>query len=408
MTLTQVSKFDAPTAGRGTPNPAPKPALKARIKAAAAVAAKHADRIDAEALFPTEAFEAIRAHGLLSLLVPAELGGEGASMSDVADVCFALGQACASTGMIYAMHQTKLACITRHGLESEWHREFLRRVADEQLLLASSTTEGQGGGNVRSSAAAVQYDGEAISLERAATCISYGLQADGLVTTARRANDAADSDQVLLVLHEQDYTLDKIQGWNTMGMRGTCSSGFLVKAKGVAAQILPEPYEKIHLQTMVPTAHMLWGSVWAGIAACSVERARQFLRNAARQAEGRLPPGAAHFTNASAGLKALRGLIGAALRRFESSDPKAAALPSLEFQTSMTLLKVEASERAVEIALTALRACGLSGYRNDGAFSVSRNLRDALSSPIMINNDRILANLGSASLLEEAPASLFD
>ena len=38
------------------------------------------------------------------------------------------------------------------------------------------------------------------------------------------------------------------------------------------------------------------------------------------------------------------------------------------------------------------RACGLAGYRNDGEFSVGRHLRDALSAPIMINNDRILAN----------------
>ena len=43
--------------------------------------------------------------------------------------------------------------------------------------------------------------------------------------------------------------------------------------------------------------------------------------------------------------------------------------------------------------MSAMRACGLSGYRNDGEFSVGRHLRDVLSAPIMINNDRILANL---------------
>ena len=45
------------------------------------------------------------------------------------------------------------------------------------------------------------------------------------------------------------------------------------------------------------------------------------------------------------------------------------------------------------------RACGLSGYRNDGEFSVARHLRDVLSAPIMINNDRILANAASATML---------
>ena len=45
--------------------------------------------------------------------------------------------------------------------------------------------------------------------------------------------------------------------------------------------------------------------------------------------------------------------------------------------------------------MSAMRACGLSGYRNDGEFSVGRHLRDVLSSPIMINNDRILANVAT-------------
>ena len=84
----------------------------------------------------------------------------------------------------------------------------MRRVAAEQLLLASSTTEGQNGGNIRFSTAAVEHAGTEISLVRNATVISYGAQADGIVTIARRANDAAGSDQVLLAITKDDYTLE--------------------------------------------------------------------------------------------------------------------------------------------------------------------------------------------------------
>ena len=56
-----------------------------------------------------------------------------------------------------------------------------------------------------------------------------------------------------------------------------------------------------------------------------------------------------------------------------------------------------------------MQACGLSGYRNDGEFSIGRHLRDVLSSPIMINNDRILANVGDGVAAERrVPASLRD
>ena len=66
----------------------------------------------------------------------------------------------------------------------------------------------------------------------------------------------------------------------------------------------------------------------------------------------------------------------------------------------MNLLKVQASELAVATVMSAMQACGLSGYRNDGDFSIGRHLRDVLSSPIMISNDDIVANVGAASLLK--------
>ena len=80
----------------------------------------------------------------------------------------------------------------------------------------------------------------------------------------------------------------------------------------------------------------------------------------------------------------------------------------MDFQTAINLLKVDASELAVATVLSAMRATGLSGYRNDSDVSMGRALRDVLSSPIMINNDRILASLESATLLSEIPASVRD
>ncbi|MEH2516350.1 hypothetical protein V1279_001923 [Bradyrhizobium sp. AZCC 1610] len=62
----------------------------------------------------------------------------------------------------------------------------MRRVAADELLLASSTTGGQNGGNMRFSSAAVERAGTEISLLRDATVISCGAEADGIITIARR------------------------------------------------------------------------------------------------------------------------------------------------------------------------------------------------------------------------------
>jgi acyl-CoA dehydrogenase len=381
--------------------------LQVHVEKAAAVAAEHAAAVDSASRFPNESFAAIKAQRLLGILVPKTLGGEGVGIADVVDVCYRLGQSCSSTGLIYAMHQVKVACIVRHMHGNATLERLLRRLCAEQLLLASSTTEGQGGGNIRSSEAPIEYlDGGRISLERRASVISYGAHADGVVTTARRSSDAAASDQVLLTLLKSDYTLTRLQGWNALGMRGTCSEGFTLKATGTVDQILPVPYETIHAQTMVPFAHLLWGSVWAGIAASATARAQAFMRNATRQGGGQLPPGAPQFTRALSSLRTLRSLLATSLRNYEQNMADEKALASLEFQSMITLTKVEASELAVSIVMNAMRACGLSGYRIDGEFSIGRHLRDVLSSPIMINNDRILANLATPSLMTPIPASL--
>jgi acyl-CoA dehydrogenase len=148
--------------------------LLRRAVEVANVAAREADDVDRAARFPKAAIDAAREQKLLGAQIPRAFGGEGASIFDIAEVCYTLGRACASTAMIHAMHQTKVACLVRHGVGSGWHEMLMRRVAAEQLLLASSTTEGQNGGNVRSSAAAIVRADAGISLIRSATVISYG------------------------------------------------------------------------------------------------------------------------------------------------------------------------------------------------------------------------------------------
>jgi acyl-CoA dehydrogenase len=384
------------------------PSLVERAARMATVAAAEAEGVDRDGSFPHKAFDVAREQKLLGVMIPLEFGGFGASIYDVTDICYTLGRACASTAMIYAMHTTNVACIIRHGHGIPWMETMMRRVGRDQWLLASSTTEGQNGGNIRSSAAAVDHEGDMIALTRDATVISYGAEADGLVTIARRATDAVASDQVLLALAKDDYSLKRTLGWETLGMRGTCSTGFELRVDCPADRVFPESYDKIHAQTMTPFAHLCWSSAWAGIAAAAVTRAQAFVRKAARSSGGQMPPAVAHFTAAKMSLAKLRALIAANIDTFAHHEHDERAVGSLDFQSSITLLKVQASELAVETVMHAMRTTGLAGYRNDGDFTMGRHLRDVLSAPIMINNDRILTNAATSTLMSGVPASLRD
>ena len=48
------------------------------------------------------------------------------------------------------------------------------------------------------------------------------------------------------------------------------------------------------------------------------------------------------------------------LERYETIKDDPDALAAIEFQTAINLLKVDASELAVETVMAAMRACGLS------------------------------------------------
>src|SRR3954463_16358929 len=128
-----MKKIDAPDTAVQTP--ATHPCVRARFVAAAA--AEHAAEVDRDSRFPHETFAAARQHRLLSMLVPVELGGDGATVADAVDVCYLLGMACGSSAMIFAMHQIQVVILLRHARESAWHRRLLQRLCDEQLLFAS-------------------------------------------------------------------------------------------------------------------------------------------------------------------------------------------------------------------------------------------------------------------------------
>ncbi len=380
--------------------------LQARTNAAVAVAKRNAEITDRDGRFPKEAFDELRAQRLLGLLLPRDCGGEAAAISDVAQICYALGRVCSSTAMIFAMHQASVACIVRHANKSSKFDSYIRKIGKEQILIASSTTEGQSGANLRSSTSPIVWSGDRISLSRAATVISYGKDADAIVSTARKSEDSVPTDQVLALFFKNDYRLERTGTWDALGMRGTCSEGFQLEAAADREQVLSEPYERIHRHTMVPVTHLLWGACWAGVAAGAVERAQMFVRTVARAAKGTLPPGAPIATQASLSLMTLCNLLDSALADFARRAGDANALEDVGFQTSLNLLKVSASELSISTVMQAFNACGIAGYRNDSEFTIGRCLRDILSSSIMINNNRILTNVAPAALVGGVPERL--
>jgi acyl-CoA dehydrogenase len=372
------------------------------------VVAPAAGSVDREARFPVEGINALREAKLLSALVPTSLGGLGCTISQVAEMCHILGQSCANTAMVFAMHQIQVACLVRHGAGSRYVENYLRELVENQLVLASATSEVNVGGDVRTSVCSVERTGGEFSLRKQAPVISYGEYADDILVTARRQPDSPPSDQVMVLARRATTTLERTAGWDALGFRGTCSCGYILEARGSVEQILPGGYDDMSSRTMLPVSHILWSSLWLGIAAEAVSRARAFVRDAARKKPGSIPAGATRLAEVVALLQTMRSGVQDAVSAYEAMYDDADGLTALGFALRMNNLKVQSSKLVVDIVAQALTVCGIAGYKTDSKYSVERHLRDAYGAGIMINNDRILG--ASASMLlvhrEELSASL--
>jgi len=363
-------------------------------------AAPNADHVDREARFPSEAIDALREARALSAFVPAELGGDEVSFAALAGACFELGRRCGASAMVFAMHQIQVVSIVRHLQDADWFEGYLQTLVAEQRLIASATSEiGTGGDMGRSIAAVTPREDGLCSFEKQAPTVSYGAHADDLFVTLRSGPEAEPSDQVVALAHKDQIVLEATGSWDPLGMRGTCSPGYVVRAQIAPEQILPTPFGKVSAESMVPASHILWSQLWLGIATDAFDRARAFVRASAKRNPDATPPTATRLSHVMSELSLLRAEVSSGLGAFPDAadEPGRERLATMASALRFNNLKIAASEQAPRVCQGALGVCGIMGYKNDTPFSVGRHLRDAMSACLMVANERI--HQTNASLL---------
>ena len=204
-----------------------------------------------------------------------------------------------------------------------------------------------------------------------------------------------------MLVRKADYKLTQSTTWDTLGMRGTCSPGFKLESSGPEEQIIPGSFADSSAQTMVPYSHILWSSLWWGIAADAVARAAEFVRAGARKNPGTVPPTAIRLARSlERQLQAMRHNWLNLASEFDDINARPDGLEQLMaigWALKMNNLKISASEAAPQIVHKALQIAGIVAYKNDTKFSLGRHYRDVLSASLMISNERIAAK--SASML---------
>ncbi|MCW8876236.1 MAG: acyl-CoA/acyl-ACP dehydrogenase [Kangiellaceae bacterium] len=367
------------------------------------IIAPQAKDVDEKARFPKEGMEAIKSLKLMSAYVPASHGGMGLDIKQVSKICQVLGLYCGSTAMIYAMHKIQVACIVHHCMTSQFFQSYVKELVAEQRLIASATTEIGVGGDLLSSFCAVEANDGEFQLTKKAPVISYAEDADDLMLTARKDPEAAKSDQVGVLINKSQYSVEPISDWDTLGFRGTCSSGFVVTATASVEQISPTPFSQVLSQTMHPYSHIVWASLWSGIASSAVSKARQFVKNAVRKNPNIPPISSIRLGEVDTVLSTMRNNIKANIDEYMQllEDGDEDAFTNFGFTIRTNNLKINSSQMLVDIVGKAMLICGISSYRNNSELSLCRHLRDAYGAALMVNNDRIMMHNSSLVLMHK-------
>lgn len=365
-----------------------------RVVKAAAAAANDVDR---RARFPREAVDAMRAAKMLSCSLPVSLGGRSATIAELSGMARALGAACSSAAMVFAMHHTQALVLAKHGVSGPI-AELTAAMARNESLLASATTEITTGGDIGSSTCAVEVDGDVATLCKNTPVISYGEYADYICATARRCGDSPPNDQVLLVCPAADTTLERTGTWDVLGFRGTCSPGFILTARTSRHHVVPVDYATVAATTMVPASHTLWASVWLGIADAAVANARVAVRKAFRKAGGKPVAQALPLSDLLVKHQIFEAHVLLEVQRYDAFATSNSDEPTIGFTLAMNNLKIAASLAVVEIVTGALAIVGLNGYREDHPLTMGRLLRDSFGPQLMVSNDRIRNNNAQLAL----------
>lgn len=237
-----------------------------RAAACGPVLAEAASRHDRDGTWVAESFEHVRRSGLLAIGVPAELGGEGATIADLAMVQRELARHCGSTALASAMHQHVTAFTAwryRRGLPGA--EATLRRIAAEGIVIVST-----GGGDfTRPRGTARRVDGgfrvsgrkPFASQSPVGTAMSTMFSFDDPEQGSRVLN-------MTVPFASDGVAVDET--WDALGMRGTASHDVTFDDVFVPDErvLANRPYDTLDppLQVIVSIAMPIISAVYLGVA----------------------------------------------------------------------------------------------------------------------------------------------
>jgi len=238
--------------------------------------AERAAAHDADGSFVAENYAALKQHKVFSAGVPADLGGGGATYTQLGDMLRELAHGCASTALALSMHSHLMAAAVwrhRHGQPGE---ALLRKIAESELVLVST-----GAGDWIESVGRAERAEGGYKITAVKRFCSGAPAGDLLITTAPYDDPEKGGEVLHFPVSLRAPGVRVQDDWDTLGMRGTGSHSIELENVFVPDQAisLRRPRGQWHpsWNVVVTVAMPLITATYVGIA----ERAAQIARESA-------------------------------------------------------------------------------------------------------------------------------
>lgn len=346
--------------------------------------APFATQIDEEGVFPREIMDLVGENGFFKLIIPTEFGGEGAEIDAQAYVSQAFGEASATVGLCYTMHNVALKFILTFGSE-ELKQFIIKEVIENNKMLSLARSEFGTGVHVFKSESSVETFENHSIINGTKSMITSANYADYYLISV--PNDKENRPVNWLVPYDTEGLSFKENDWNGMGMRGNISCPMVMEDMKIdnkfavyidrvkANQKYPVNIDVIYFMT--------------GLAGVYSGMTQTILDAAIDHATGRSYPDKT-LANIETVQIHLANIYSSMLSAKASLDNAVEALINEDEDGLIKIMtaRIIASENSIEAARLAMRIGGGRAYNKQGPIEML--LRDSFASQVMFPSIDVL------------------
>ncbi|QAY74019.1 acyl-CoA dehydrogenase [Agromyces protaetiae] len=239
------------------------------VAAALAVDVVERDRSNA---LPDAPVHLLRDSGLVDLLVPSELGGQGAHWETAFAVARTIARVDASVAQILGYSWLNQACAVFYGADAETANGWLRRSARGHWVWADAF-------NPVSPDLSFVADGDGYRLNGRKAFATGAAVADVVISGAVAEGGALDGQLVVFALDRGRSGIRQLGDWDNIGYRASASGGVsfedvIVTRDDVVGIDRDLPFSAV----VTPGVQLLFGNIYLGIAEGALAQAAELAR----------------------------------------------------------------------------------------------------------------------------------